>query len=215
MSTSTRKMNTIMKEQEEMKDLRRQLAEFTAQVEAIKEEKKRVVGYIPLHLEQVERLETMMANPHLYPAGAGAGRPEDWKREIDALNEQIERLKEEADHYDQPIEDADERRDEILFIIADKIGLDNLLKEREGIDKTMAEHNRLQKEHYELQKERYEDCKNTFGFKREDREFIAHHKDRNAFHQAEWEKLFSRREELTELIEILDPNDPDLYVSEA
>jgi chromosome segregation ATPase len=207
-------MNTIMKEQEEMIDLRRELSELTAQVEAIKDEKHRVVGYISIHQEQVKTLEAMMANPHSYPVGAGAGKPENWKKEIDALKEQIERLKEQAEDFEQPLEDAEEKRNQILFIIADKIGLDNLLKEREDIDKKMTEHNKLQKEHYELQKERYEDCKNTFGFKREDREFIAHHKDLNAFHQAEWEKLFSQREELTELIEALDPSDQDLYYPE-
>jgi hypothetical protein len=73
----------------------------------------------------------------------------------------------------------------------------------------MSKYYRLQKEAYDLQKERYTECKKTFGFTPEDREFIAHHTNVNKEHWAEWDKLRINRDNLCELISVLDPDDQD------
>lgn len=159
-------------------------------------------------------------HPEWYKVSAGAGTMEDLDKHIKNtttalfnLQKDLEIYNELVNEYDDrereatnTIEDLEDQRDDLLHQIADMIGLENLNNERKKIGKEMAKHFRIQRDSYELQKERYESCKRTFGFTPEDREFIAHHTGVKEEHQAIWERLRIRREELCELIDALDPN---------
>jgi chromosome segregation ATPase len=203
-------MNTILDNDE---DLRRQFTDQTAQVAMIKKEKDRILNHIQFRTSYVDSLRAEMEkqkqNPTSHHPGMGAPTVENMMREIQTIEAELSRLEASLDDLDQPLDDAEETRNQTLFIIADKIGLDNLRNERRTIGKQMAKHNRLQHEAYELQKERYENCKKTFGFTPDDRAFIDYHKNINKTHMDEWLKLSHEREEICELIDILDPNDQD------
>jgi hypothetical protein len=214
-------------------DLRKQVSEVNDRIQRIKSEKEEnlrdaydAVNKIPTMIEELEKninslkkeIGDRRIHPEWYKVSAGAGtlaqvvkniqdhakRIEDLKREMDYHNEVIR-----ENDFDQAIEDLEEEREQLMHTIADMIGLENLKNERRSVGKVMSKHYRLQKEAYDLQKERYEECKKTFGFTPEDREFIAHHTRVKDEHQATYDKLREKRNELTELIELLDPNDQD------
>ena len=214
----TQKMNAIIADELEMNDLRSQLSELAAQIKAIKAEKERVMKKIVGHKDQIARLkdeiERRKESPELYPLGAGAGTIADVENDIESLETKVSTLEDEAADFDQPIEDFEETRHQVLFVMADKIGLETLKKQRTAIGKEMAKHNRLQHEAYKLQKERYEKCKRKTGFTPEDRAYIAHFKGLNEDHTDEWLELCDKRHELCELIDALDPNDEDLGLDE-
>ena len=67
----------------------------------------------------------------------------------------------------------------------------------------------MQQEAYEFQKERYESCKKNGVFSKKDREFIEFHKEQNIFYKEEWIKLADARDNICELINVLDPEDID------
>lgn len=162
-------------------------------------------------------------HPEWYKVAAGAGTLEHVMKNIEDLEKTVETLKQEAKQYNERIEelgdydreihreidDLEDHRNTILYAIASKIGLENLKNERRSVGKMMSKHYRIQKEVYNLQKERYEDCKNTFGFRPEDREFIERNVRLNQEHWTEWGKLCDKRNDLCELIEVLDPSDID------
>ena len=139
----------------------------------------------------------------------------DVRDQIKEIKDRIEAIKNALevnpeDDYDQAIEDLEQQLGWLRHGMATEIGLERLREERKNLGRAMRKFNRLQKEHYDIQKERYEDCKKTFGFTEVDRVFIAYHKGMNEFYKAEWAKFQERREEICELIEELDPEDPDL-----
>lgn len=201
-----------------MTDLRNQLTELDARIEAIKEKKDNVMAKIVRLKAEMSRMtdeiEDRKNYPRKYPVGAGAGTISDVEEQIDAIESEIQFLEEKAADYDQPIDDYEETRDQILYVMADMIGLEELKKQRTAIGKEMAKHNRLQHEAYEAQKKRYENCKRNTGFTPDDRAFIAHHKGLNEAHSDNWLRLCDKRQELCELIEALDPNDEDLGLDE-
>lgn len=211
-------MNAIIADELEMNDLRSQLSKLAAQISAIKAEKERVIKKIEERKNQIagliDEIKYRKESPELYPLGAGAGTISDVENEIALIEADISNLENEAAEFDQPIEDFEESRDQILFVMADKIGLETLKKQRTAIGKEMAKHNRLQHEAYKLQKERYEKCKRTTGFTPDDRAFIAHYKGLNEDHTDEWLELCDKRHKLCELIDALDPNDEDLGLDE-
>jgi chromosome segregation ATPase len=193
-------MNTEM----EINNLRREYNNYTVQINAIKAKKEHLLGHIAYLNNEIENRNKF---PERYPFGAGAGTIQDVKNEISTVEDEI------AD-CEQPLEDLEESQHQLLFVMADKIGLDELKKQRTAVGKEMAKHNRLQHEAYEAQKERYENCKNTFGFTPDDRAFIAHHKALNEAHMDEWNRLGDKRQQLVEMIDALDPNDEDLGLDE-
>lgn len=222
------KMNTA-----DVMDLRKQISELNAQLKKIKDEKEEslkksytAIDAIPKMIEELEKninslkkeIGDRRIHPEWYKVSAGAGTLEHVVKNIREHENRINELKKEFDYhnaclretdFDQAIEDIDEQREQLLYTIANMIGLENLKNERRSVGKMMSKHYRLQKEAYTLQKERYENCRNTFGFTPEDREFIAHHtrvKDEN---QEAHDKLLEKRNELTELIELLDSDDQD------
>ena len=210
---------------EEMNDLRNQLSELVAQIMAIKTEKDRVAKKIVDRKNHVSRLNAEIEHrkqfPDMYPVGAGAGDISSVEEEIEIIEAEIAVLEDEAADFDQPIEDLEETRDQMMFIMAD-----NLKEKRTAIGKEMSKHSRLQHEAYETQKARYKKCKELFEEKnpgvefkykflrQEDRDFIERHKELNEYHKDEWIKLCDQRHELCERIDELDPNDEDLGLDE-
>lgn len=211
-------MNAIIADELEMNDLRSQLSELAAQIKAIKAEKERVIKKIEERKNQIagliDEIKYRKESPELYPFGAGAGTISDVENQIELIETEVSTLEDEAADFDQPIEDFEETRHQVLFVMADKIGLDTLKMRRTAIGKEMAKHNRLQHEAYKLQKERYEKCKHKTGFTPDDRAYIAHHTGLNKDHTDEWLELCDKRHELCELIDALDPNDEDLGLDE-
>jgi prefoldin subunit 5 len=217
----------------EIADLRKQVSEVEDRIQRIKSEKEEnlrdaynAVTEIPKTIEELEKninslkkeIGDRQIHPEWYNVSAGAGTLAQVVKNIQDHEKRVKNLKLEMDYhnellrendFDEAIEDLEEDRERLLYTIADMIGLENLKNERRSVGKAMSKHYRLQKEAYDLQKERYEDCKKTFGFTPEDREFIAHHTGVKDGHQATYDKLREKRNELTELIELLDPNDQD------
>lgn len=222
------KMNTP-----EVAELRKQVSEVNEQLKRIKSEKELslkesydAVIEIPKTIEELEKninslkkeIGDRQIHPEWFKVSAGAGTLAHVVKNIRDNQKRIEDLKRDMDHhnelirqneFDEAIEDLEEERERLLYTVADMIGLENLKNERRSIGKSMTKHYRLQKEAYSLQKERYENCKNTFGFTPEDREFIAHHTRVKDEHQAAHDKLRTKRDEICELIDLLDPNDQD------
>jgi hypothetical protein len=214
-------------------DLRKQVAEVDDRLQRIKSEKEESLrdAYngaieIPKTIEELEKninslkkeIGDRQIHPEWYKVSAGAGTLAHVVKKIQDHEKRIKELRQEMDYhnelirengFDQAIEDLEEDRERLLHTIADMIGLENLKNERRAVGKMMTKHYRLQKEAYDLQKERYEDCKKTFGFTPEDRDFIAHHTRVKDEHQAAYDKLRANRNELTEMIELLDPDDQD------
>jgi hypothetical protein len=212
-----------------------QVEEMAARIAAIRKEKTRTLeemrNAVPqntLAIEQLEyyitsmkkEIEDRRENPLRYPIGAGAGTIEYVERSIQDYMNKIAYLRtqeknahleieERSDEFDQEIDDVEETRDQLLHVIADKIGLENLKNERTLIGKEMSKYNRLQREAYELQKERYENCKSTFGFRPDDRDFIETHKALNEQYKNTWNELSRKRDQLCELIDTLDSADID------
>lgn len=206
---------------------RAELAELSKRIEEIKKERERFYqkrkAKIQQQLEGVlhtielakAEIQRRTDNPEAYPIGAGAGTIANIEALIEALKKEDVKLaatnvEEEENDYDQAIDDLELQHGQVLFTMATEIGIEKLRDTRRELGKKMREFNRLQKEHYDIQKERYEDCKKTFGFTEVDRVFIAYHKGMNEFYKTEWTKFQERREEICDLIEELDPEDPDL-----
>jgi predicted nucleic acid-binding Zn-ribbon protein len=210
---------------EEMNDLRNQLSELVAQITSVNNEKDRIVKRIVDRKTCVSRLNDEINRrkefPDMYPVGAGAGTVSDLEDEVEAIEAEISVLEDEAGDFNQPIEDLEESRDQIMFVMADK-----LKEERTAIGKEMSKHSCLQHEAYETQKDRYKKCKELFEktnpgvefkykfLRQEDRDFIERHKELNEYHKSEWIKLCDQRQELCERIDELDPNDEDLGFDE-
>jgi hypothetical protein len=214
----------------DMEDLRSELSKLDAQIHAIKKEKETILKSLEdlkTRLYDIkEDIDNRRESPHLYPLDAGAGTIEDRMAAVAALEAAVERFTEKADECDQPIEDFEEDRNKVLFMMADAIGIDALRAERTRIGKEMAKMNRLQHDEYKVQKERYEACKAQFeknnpGMKFKynflhpaDRAFIESHKELNQSHLDEWSALCDQRQEICDIIEAYDPEDQDLGLDE-
>ena len=211
-------MNDIMNNEVEINGLRNELNKLAADIEGVKAEKARIMTWLDFYQRRVEcannEIADRMENPERYPLAAGAGTIEHLQKDIQSFMAEISRIENEIADFDQPIEDLEESRHQTLIALADKIGLEDLKKQRTAIGKEMAKHSRLQHEAYKTQKERYENCKNTFGFTPDDRKFIEYHKSLNAQHMDEWIRLCDKRHEICELIDALDPSDEDLGLDE-
>lgn len=190
-----------------------ELNQLTAQEAAIEAEKERIIGWLNLYKNKVDNLNTEIArrkeSPEMYPLAAGAGTIEDITKEITSFGEEIAKLEGEIADFNQPIEDIEESRNQLLFILTDK-----LKDMRTAIGKEMEKHNRLQHEAYKAQKERYENCKHKLGFTPDDRAFIAHYKSLNQTHIDKWILMCDQRTKLCEMIASLDPTDEDFGLDE-
>lgn len=225
---ATTKMNTS-----DVSNLRKEVSDINEKLKTIKENKEEslkksytAVDMIPKMIEELEKninslkkeIGDRQIHPEWYKVSAGAGTLQHIINNIHQYGNYINELKKQLDYhntcirgseFDEAIEDLENQREDLLHTIANIIGLENLKNERRNIGKMMSKHYRLQKEAYDLQKERYENCKNSFGFTPDDREFIDHHTNLKEQHQSTWEDLRIKREEICELIELLDPNDQD------
>lgn len=115
----------------------------------------------------------------------------------------------ETDEYVQAIGDAEETKNMYLYAMADSIGLENLRTMRKSCGVTMHQLYCKQNTAYKEQKSRYEACKARGYFTEEDRCFIQQKKLENTTAWSEWDQLKTKRDELCEMIEVLDPEDPD------
>lgn len=200
--------------QQEITSLFIEVNNVTERKKALKGKKKANKDWLNFFYNRLEGLKGELSrrkeNPERYPLAAGAGTIDDIIKSIAETEMAIEEIKNELEGMDQAIDDVDEERDQLLFVIADK------LKEmRTAVGKEMAKHNRLQHEAYKAQKERYENCKRRFGFTPDDRAFIAHHKNNNQTHIDEWISLCDKRNMLCQIISALDPNDEDFGLDEV
>lgn len=207
-----------MTDTQEITALWDELTKFDNKSNLIKAEKERLNGWLTFYKNRIGKLEDEIEDrknsPEKYPLAAGAGTIEDVIKDINKFKEDITNLENQIADFDQPTEDVEESRDQLLFIIADKIGLEALKQMRTAVGKEMSKDCRLQHEAYQAQKERYEDCKRTFGFTPDDRAFIAHNKNLNQAHIDKWMKLCDQRNVLCELISALDPSDEDFGFDE-
>lgn len=207
-----------MTDTQEITALWGELTKFDNESNLIKAEKERIMGYLNYSKDKVraieDEIERRKESPEKYPVAAGAGTIEYLIGELNLLKEYITSLENEIANFDQPMEDVEESRDQLLFIIADKIGLEALKQMRTIVGKEMSKDCRLQHEAYQAQKERYEECKRTFGFTPDDRAFISHNKNKNQAHIDKWMKLCDQRNVLCELISALDPSDEDFGFDE-
>lgn len=207
-----------MTDTQEITALWDELTKFDNKSNLIKAEKERLNGWLTFYKNRIGKLEDEIEDrknsPEKYPLAAGAGTIEDVIKDINKFKEDITNLENQIADFDQPTEDVEESRDQLLFIIADKIGLEALKQMRTAVGKEMSKDCRLQHEAYQAQKERYEDCKRTFGFTPDDRAFIAHNKNKNQAHIDKWMKLCDQRNMLCELISALDPSDEDFGFDE-
>lgn len=207
-----------MTDTQEITALWDELTKFDNKSNLIKAEKERLNGWLTFYKNRIGKLEDEIEDrknsPEKYPLAAGAGTIEDVIKDINKFKEDITNLENQIADFDQPTEDVEESRDQLLFIIADKIGLEALKQMRTAVGKEMSKDCRLQHEAYQAQKERYEDCKRTFGFTPDDRAFIAHNKNKNQAHIDKWMKLCDQRNVLCELISALDPSDEDFGFDE-
>lgn len=119
-----------------------------------------------------------------------------------------------ASEYDQAIEDLENDKLMLFYIIASNYGLENLIILRRNIGKEMSKQYNFQKEHYDLQKQRYETCKKNKNFKQEDRDYIDEHRQLNESHKQQWLDLNDQRNIVSELILLLNPNDQDIGFDE-
>ena len=207
-----------MADTQEITTLWSELKRLDSETTIINKEKERIIGWLTYYKNRVESLEDEINRrkefPERYPFAAGAGTIDDIIKETNSFNEEITNLEKTIADFDQPVEDIEESRQQLLFIVADKFGLETLKQMRTAVGKEMAKHNRLQHEAYEAQKERYENCKRTFGFTPDDRVFIAHHKNLNQTHIDKWISMCDQRTMLCELITALDPTDEDYGLDE-
>ena len=172
------------------------------------------------HLRRMNRLaeeiKDRTENPQAYPIGGGCGTIDDSRRDIAEKYLEMEELKtgqmlildsiqKQQTEFDYAINEAQEDEHQFLYTI----GLNALKEKRKQIGKKMSLTNRMQQEAYEFQKERYESCKKNGVFSKKDREFIEFHKEQNIFYKEEWLKLADARDNICELINVLDPEDID------
>ena len=115
----------------------------------------------------------------------------------------------EMNEYGQAIDDAEDSKDMYMYVMADSIGLENLRTMRKSCGATMHQLYCKQQDAYKEQKSRYEACKARGYFTEEDRCFIQQKKLENTTAWSEWDQLKVKRDELCQMIEVLDPEDPD------
>jgi exonuclease VII large subunit len=214
----------------DMEGLRAELNQHDTQIRILKYEKKttlRSIEDLKVRLTELNsELESRRESPHMYPTDAGAGDESTTKAAITAMEAALERFTEKAEDFEQPLEEFEEDRNKVLFVMADKIGIDVLRNERTRIGKEMTKMNRLQHTEYEAQKERYEACKARFEknnpgkkFKysfllAEDRAYIESLKGLNQGHLDAWLILCDQRQEICDMIDAYDPDDQDLGLGE-
>jgi hypothetical protein len=137
---------------------------------------------------------------------------------IDDLEKHNAKVEETNAEFEQAISHAEDDWHDLKYLIADWVGIDNLRMMRNHTDGWMDFYNKIQHEAYKAQKQRYETCKRKTGFKAGDRDFINLHKEVNQDMIDKWINLSYYRDSLCELIEMLDPSDPDLgtdYIAAA
>ncbi len=211
---------------------RAELTELSERIKEIKQERERFFENRKAKIQQQREglLHTIglteaeykrrIDSPECYPIGAGAGTIVAVAALIEALKKEEAKLaaikvEEEENDYDQAIDDLELQHGQVLFAMATEIGVDKLRDTRRELGKAMNKYNRLQKEAYDLQKKRYETCKRETGFTMKDREFISFHQEANTDYKNKWEELRQERDHVCDLIEELDPEDPDLGWDEA
>lgn len=131
------------------------------------------------------------------------------------LKSRIEMIKNEmSEGYEQAVDDLEEERELLLLAAAEETGLASLQSTRSAVGRFMSLANKRQKDAYECQKERYMNCKSKKYFTQADREYIAYNQAMNEKFKAEWFTLCDYREELCEMIQVLDPIDVDMGLDE-
>lgn len=138
----------------------------------------------------------------------------DLKSRIEILKNEKMKYDEMDNEFDQAIDDLEEQREQLLFLIAEDAGMEKLQMTRKAIGYFMSMANKNQKDAYERQKERYTNCKSMKYFTQSDRDYIAHFQMMNESYKKAWFMLYDWRTELCEIIETLDPSDPDMGTDE-
>jgi hypothetical protein len=115
----------------------------------------------------------------------------------------------DGDDYTQHIGELEDEREQVIYELADNIGLDTLRSIRKMLTEQIDQENVWQKEAYELQKNRYTSCKSKKWFSPEDRQYIEYYKNKNEEHKAKFCELYDQRERICEMIDVLDMNDVD------
>jgi hypothetical protein len=121
---------------------------------------------------------------------------------------------EEKTEHLQCMTDLQDQYDMLSFTVANEIGLDELKQIRTEIGKLMHCYSLMQKEAYKLQKQRYQSCRADGVFTEKDRSYIKKYQQIHSECCRKIGELCDQRDEASEMIDHLDPDDPDYGIDE-